>query len=79
MGICLFFCEKGKSNFTQWRIWLGTCQTGDAAAPTHRRKKRKKEGPGPIKNGQTGVSQMTGSCVDQSEAALGRHMCGVYQ
>lgn len=40
------FCKKkpGGSNFTPWRIWLGTCQTGDTAAPTHSREEEKKRG-----------------------------------
>lgn len=42
-GIIFGFVKKGGSNFTPWRIWLGTCQTGDTAAPTHRREEEKKK------------------------------------
>lgn len=42
-GIFFGFVKKGGSNFTPWRIWLGTCQTGDTAAPTHRREEEEKK------------------------------------
>ena len=79
-GIFFGFVKKGGSNFTPWRIWLGTCQTGDTAAPTHRREEEeKKEERRPIKSGQTDGSTAIDNPVSQWETRLGRQMCGVYQ
>lgn len=74
------FVKKGESNFTPWRIWLGTCQTGDTAAPTHRRdEEEKKEERRPIITGQTDGSTATDNPLSQWEADLSRQMWCVYQ
>ena len=72
---------RGGSEFTPWRIWLGTCQTGDTAAPTHRRvaegAKKKESGAGQSEEAKrTEVPRRTTPSTNGRPARAGR--CAVF-